>query len=97
MSEKYGKEREFSFIDSQAARWLEEEAPEDGLCLARFRADITADGVHSWQEGKTVELADGRRCEITKVGKRCFSECELLKRTGEKCPLAGGVAFGKTI
>ena len=96
MSEKYGKDREVSFIDSKVARWLKEEAPADGLCLARFHADIEMEGVAGWQPGLVIETEDDRSYEITKVGKRCFPECSLLERTGEKCPLAAGVAFGKS-
>ena len=95
MSEKYGKEREVSFIDIETSRWLAQDAPDDGLCLRRFHADIEMEGVAEWQPGHKVKTADGQCYEITKTGKRCFAECGLLQRTGEKCPLAGGVAFGK--
>lgn len=42
-----------------------------------------------------VELG-GTTYTITQIGKKCFAECELLIKLGEKCPLADGVAFGKT-
>lgn len=93
--------RAVSFIDKETAAWLHREGSqqegsqqEDGLCLARFHADIEADGVTGWREGEIVTV-DGQQFEITQTGKRCFSECGLLQRTGRRCPLAGGVAFGK--
>ena len=93
---KYEGDRQVSFLDKEAARWLREEAPaiEDGLCLARFHADLEADGVKVWQKGQHVTVC-GSQYEITITGKRCFKECGLLQRTGVKCPLADGVAFGR--
>ena len=91
--------REISFIDSETARWLREEAPEDGLCLKRFHADYELKGVCGWKTGDRVEITgpdgDKLQFEVTITGKRCFPECSLLQRTGEKCPLAAGVAFGR--
>ena len=91
--------REVSFIDSETARWLREEAPEDGLCLKRFHADYELEGVCGWKSGDRVEITgpDGEKLqfEVTITGKKCFPECSLLQRTGEKCPLAAGVAFGR--
>ena len=93
---KYEGDRRVSFLDKKAARWLREEAPaiEDGLCLARFHADLEADGVKVWQKGQHVTVC-GSQYEITITGKRCFKECGLLQRTGVKCPLASGTAFGR--
>ena len=91
--------REISFIDSETARWLREEAPEDGLCLKRFHADYELEGVCGWKTGDRVEITgpdgDKLQFEVTITGKRCFPECSVLQRTGEKCPLAAGVAFGR--
>lgn len=92
--EKHGKEREASFIDQDVERWLREEAPGDGLCLKRFHADYIVEGLGRYRIGDVYNIEE-TRFEITSVGKRCFPECALLKRTGRKCPLAEGVAFGK--
>ncbi|MGN1413244.1 MAG: molybdenum cofactor biosynthesis protein B [Anaerovoracaceae bacterium] len=93
--------REVSFIDSETARWLREEAPEDGLCLKRFHADYELKGVCGWKIGDRVEITgpDGEKLqfEVTITGKKCFPECSLLQRTGETCPLAAGVAFGRRV
>jgi len=88
--------RDVSFIDEDVKRWIEEEGPEDGLCLKRFRADITVSNLHKCKVGDVVEISESLY-EITETGKRCFDECGLLKRLGKSCPLAGGAAFGKRI
>ena len=95
---KHEGDRAVSFLDKGAAQWLRDEALviEDGLCLARFHADMDAEGVRSWQAGDTVTV-DGRQYRIIITGKRCFAECGLLQRTGRKCPLADGVAFGRVL
>lgn len=85
---------EISFIDAEVKRWLEEEAPDDGLCIKRFKADFTVDNLRSFEEGERIVI-DEESYLIIKKGKRCFDECDLLKRTGRPCPLASGVAFGK--
>ena len=84
---------EISFIDTETACWLEN-APDDGLCLKRFRADFTVDNLRSFEEGERIVI-DEESYLIIKKGKRCFDECDLLKRTGRPCPLASGAAFGK--
>ena len=93
--------REVSFLDSETARWLREEAPEDGLCLKRFHADYELDGVCGWKTGDRVEISgpNGEKLqfEVTITGKKCFPECRLLQRTREKCPLVAGVAFGRRV
>ena len=49
MSEKkHGKEREVSFIDERVQQWLLYEAPEDGLCLKKFRADYVVEGLEKY-------------------------------------------------
>ena len=93
--------REVSFIDAGTAWWLREEAPEDGLCLKRFHADYELEGVCGWKTGDRVEITgpagEKLEFEVTITGKKCFPECRLLQRTGEKCPLVAGVAFGRRV
>ena len=93
---KYEGDRKVSFLDKEAARWLQGDAREieDGLCLGRFHADFEAEGVMDWQSGDIVTVCSSQY-EITITGKRCFAECGLLQRTGVKCPLASGTAFGR--
>ena len=85
-----------SFIDAEVKRWLEDEAPENGLCLSRFHADIVVEGLSAMKAGQQFE-AGGLRYELTQAGKKCFEECELLKESGKPCLLAGGAAFGKCL
>ena len=94
---KYKGDREVSFIDKDVKAWLGEnrENPK-GLCLGRFHADLVVEGLKGKSAGDVFET-NGKKYEISKVGKKCFAECELLKEMGEKCPLADGVAFGKTV
>lgn len=95
---KHEGDRAVSFLDKDVARWLREEAPsiEDGLCLRRFHADFETEGAADWKIGDVVTVC-GSRYEITIKGKRCFAECVLLQRTGVKCPLADGTAFGRPL
>jgi len=92
MSRRY----EVSFIDTEVKKWLEEQAPEDGLCLRKFHADVEVASLKNMKAGQEFETG-GMRYRITSAGKRCFEDCRLLQRTGEKCPLASGVAFGKAL
>ena len=85
---------EISFIDAEVKRWLEEEAPDDGICLKKFKADFTVDNLSSFEEGERIVI-DEESYLIIKKGKRCFDQCDLLKSTGRPCPLASGAAFGK--
>ena len=85
---------EVSFIDKKVERWIKEEAPEDGLCLKRFRADFALDHLCSFEKGAVIRI-EGKNYVITKKGKRCFEECQLLQRTGKPCHLESGVAFGE--
>ena len=93
---KHKGDREVSFIDKGVKAWLDENRENNGLCLQRFNADLVIEGLVGKCEGDIVEH-NGNQYEIAKVGKKCFAECELLKELGTKCPLADGVAFGKTL
>ena len=94
---KYKGDREVSFIDKDVKEWLDKnKSNSKGLCLGRFHADMVVEGLVDAVAGDIIEV-DGKKYEIAKLGKKCFAECELLKESGEKCPLATGVGFGKPI
>ena len=94
---KYKGDREVSFIDKKVKEWLDENKTNSkGLCLGRFHADMVVSGLFGCSAGDVIEV-EGKQYEITKLGKRCFPECELLAELGAKCPLATGVGFGKTV
>ncbi len=69
-------------------------APE-GLCSARFHADIVTHGVDyaSLRVGDVLNV-DGRTIRITRVGKHCHDACPLAQR-GESCMLKTHCAFGE--
>ena len=56
---------EISFIDTETARWLEN-APDDGLCLKRFRSDFTVDNLRSFEEGERIVIDEESYLIISK-------------------------------
>lgn len=90
------KREGISFIDASAEAWLREDAPEDGLCVRRFHADLVIEGLMEMQPGDVLYV-HGKKYQILEMGKKCHGDCRLLQRQGQKCPLAGGVAFGKIL
>lgn len=69
----------------------------DGLCVRRFYENLT---IHDLDISK---LKFGQRLtvgevvfQITAIGKRCFPECNIVKRL-EACSLKNGVVFVKVI
>jgi len=96
MSKKNEENRQVSFIDADVKLWLEGEVPKNGLCLQRFHADFTVRGLAEMKAGDLLTI-ENNTYELTMVGKKCFPECELLRETGKKCPLAGGAGFGKML
>jgi len=70
--------RDVSFIDEDVKRWIEEEGPEDGLCLKRFRADITVSNLHKCKVGDVVEISESLY-EITETGKDVLMNAGCLK------------------
>lgn len=67
----------------------------EGLCSARFRADILTTDVdyESLRAGDVVHV-DGRALTITRVGKSCHPECALV-RQGKLCGLKNNCAFAE--
>ena len=45
---------EISFIDRETEGWLRREAPDDGLCLKKFKADIIVDNLCTLSEGSVI-------------------------------------------
>ncbi len=94
---KHKGDREVSFIDKKVNDWLDKNKTNPkGICLGRFHADLIVEGLADHIAGDIVE-AGGTQYEISKIGKKCFAECELPQETGSKCPLATGVGFGKKL
>ena len=66
-----------------------------GLCMKRFQADVVMDETRF----ENLHIDDiisikGRRVRIVRVGKECFTGCELHDNN-VYCPLKDSCAFGK--
>ncbi len=92
---KHKADRETSFINKEVSLWLEANRETNGLCLQRFHADFEISFANI--PADNIVGIDGKQYQILSIGKRCFPECELLKETGQPCPLKNGVAFGKSL
>lgn len=91
---KGGKEKEVSFEDVSVRDFVENSG-KNGLCFKKWRADVVTD--LSGKDVGTLFEQDGKMYLITKMGKRCFEECELLKCEKAPCLLGRSVAFGEVI
>lgn len=69
----------------------------DGLCTARYSANITTLGLDytACKPGSRFSVG-GAVLELTAIGKRCFDECPIRQR-GERCPLPTHCAFAKVV
>lgn len=97
---KKSKNGDASFQDPKVTEYLKN-APTNGLCYKRWNADyevviLDENGEYIKHEGDIIDIGN-RHFEITKLGKHCFDECELLKETGNSCFLNKGVCFGKKV
>ncbi len=65
----------------------------DGLCSARFHADVETHDIDyaALSEGDAVTVG-GRIYRITRVGKNCHAECPLVQ-AGRVCQLKNHCAF----
>ncbi|SDY88709.1 MOSC domain [Proteiniborus ethanoligenes] len=68
-----------------------------GLCTDRFHENITVENIDlcNLYTGQRICLGETVH-EITQIGKKCFSECNIVKN-GETCPLSREVVFTKVI
>ncbi|SCG84542.1 MOSC domain-containing protein [Proteiniborus sp. DW1] len=69
----------------------------DGLCVRKFYENLTVQGLDASKLVCGRELVIGESIfQITAIGKRCFLDCNIVKRT-EACSLRYGVVFAKVI
>ncbi len=69
----------------------------DGLCVRRFYENLTIKDLVVGKLSIGQELIIGEAIlQITSIGKRCFPECNIVKRS-ESCSLKRGVVFAKVI
>ena len=70
---------------------------EEGLCISRFKENITLNGLTSDILKAGVRLEAGEAVlEITGEIKRCFEECTLY-HNGKTCTLAGSNLFARVV
>ncbi|WIV12571.1 MOSC domain-containing protein [Proteiniborus sp. MB09-C3] len=69
----------------------------DGLCVNRFYENLTIKGLDVSKFSIGQEFIIGTAAfQVTSLGKKCFSECNIVKRT-EVCSLKYGVIFANVI
>lgn len=69
---------------------------QDGLCIQRFVETLLIDlSPDVMAVGDQLIICDVI-IEVTRKGKRCFPECQLIKN-GQTCPLVHEPLFGKVI
>lgn len=67
----------------------------DGLCVNRFYENLTIKDLDASKLSIGQELIIGAATfQITEIGKRCFPECNIVKKL-EICSLKQGVIFAK--
>ena len=73
------------------------ESPEAGLCFKRFVPTLTTEGIDLFQLpiGNRLKIGDSI-LEISRVGKKCYSECVLIK-AGTPCVMPEEVVFARVI
>lgn len=68
----------------------------EGLCVKRFVETLLIDiDSNQINVGDLIEIGESQ-IQITKKGKRCFPECNLVKQK-KSCPLMTEPMFGKVI
>ena len=76
---------------------LEEARGFNGLCTARFNAELITEGLdYAELKAGSRLFVGGAELEITEAGKRCFDECPL-RQAGESCPLPRSCAFARVV
>jgi len=72
-------------------------SPAEGLCFRRFRETVTTEGIDLFNFPPGTRLEIGKTLlEITRVGKRCFPECVLVKGK-MPCALSREVVMARVI
>ncbi|MCL1813872.1 MAG: hypothetical protein FWG29_10195 [Treponema sp.] len=91
-----GGDRQLSLLIAETKDQIKEQT-EKGLCLLRFKENITIRGIDPKMLHPGVQLVIGEATlTITGETKRCFKECPLFE-TGKRCPLAGLSLFAKVV
>lgn len=71
--------------------------PTDGLCVARFSANILTSGLDYARLAPGMRFTAGEVVfEVARAGKRCFDECRHFAAQ-RPCALASGCAFARPL
>lgn len=91
-----GGYRQVSIISKKNKDYLDKEDIQ-GLCTKRFYGNLIIEGleIEKFSIGQKLIIGETVQ-EITSIGKRCFSQCNLLG-SNIYCPLKKGVVFTKVI
>ena len=73
------------------------ESPREGLCFRRFVPTVTTEGINLYEfpAGTSLKIGDSIQ-EISRVGKRCYPECVLVK-SKTPCVMGREVVFTRVI
>lgn len=91
-----GGERQLSLLSHEARLWIRAQA-ESGLCFARFKENLSLDGIPTERLKAGTRLRAGQAVlEISAYGKRCYPECPLFLR-GSGCRLSSEGVFARVV
>ncbi|BEP27884.1 MOSC domain-containing protein [Helicovermis profundi] len=87
--------REIAILDKKSRLIVDN--IKDGLCINRFRENITIEEIEmdKLRDGQNIAIGSSL-IEITNVRKKCFDNCILLEQ-GKYCPLIKNVRYAKII
>ena len=89
-------DRQVVLLDLESLEQIEK-LKEEGLCINRFHETIRTKNIELYKLRVGTKLMIGETIhEIRYIGKRCFDECQLVKKEN-KCLLSSQVVFTKII
>lgn len=73
------------------------ESPEEGLCFKRFVSTLATEGIDLYELSVGTRLKVGDSImEISRVGKKCYPECGLVKAK-TPCVMSKEVVFARVV
>ena len=96
-SESGDKDRQLSILLSKDRHNIDKNYKDIGLCTRRFQENLLIEGFDLSELSLYTKLKIGEsKIEIRSMGKRCYSECELVKNK-KICPLKNRSLFARII
>lgn len=91
-----GGERQISLLSSEARQWMQAQT-EPGLCFARFKENLSHNGIPIERLSVGTRLKAGNAIlEISAQSKHCHPECPLFSQ-GRACRLSTQSLFAKVV